>query len=92
MNNISEAKFASCGKPQKYKKLLFAMCWFHAVLVDRRKVRRRGLQQHTHTHTHAHAHTNTHTPTNAERALGMEFDCYICTRAPLTAQRPRTRI
>ena len=37
MNNISQAKFDSCGKPHKYKKLLFAMCWFHAVLVDRRK-------------------------------------------------------
>ena len=28
---------SSCGKPHKYKKLLYAMCWFHAVLVDRRK-------------------------------------------------------
>jgi len=37
VQNISEAKFSSCGKPHKYKKLLFAMCWFHAVLVDRRK-------------------------------------------------------
>ena len=35
--NIPEAKFNSAGKPHKYKKLLFAMCWFHAVLVDRRK-------------------------------------------------------
>merc|ERR1711988_1467684 len=34
---ISEEKFASCGKPHKYKKLLFAMCWFHPILVDRRK-------------------------------------------------------
>jgi len=37
VNNISEAKFQNAGKPHKYKKLLFAMCWFHAVLVDRRK-------------------------------------------------------
>ena len=37
VNNISESRFQSSGKPQKYKKLLFAMCWFHAVLVDRRK-------------------------------------------------------
>merc|ERR1719502_1251834 len=37
INNISETKFTSCGKPHKYKKLLYAMCWFHAVLVDRRK-------------------------------------------------------
>merc|ERR1711871_1910066 len=34
---ISEEKFASCGKPHKYRKLLFAMCWFHAILLDRRK-------------------------------------------------------
>ena len=26
MNNISESKFTACGKPHKYKKLLFAMC------------------------------------------------------------------
>ncbi|KAL3916097.1 MAG: hypothetical protein SGPRY_006965, partial [Prymnesium sp.] len=37
INNMNETKFNSCGKPHKYKKLLYAMCWFHAVLVDRRK-------------------------------------------------------
>ena len=37
VNNLSVEKFESCGKPAKYKKLLYAMCWFHAVLVDRRK-------------------------------------------------------
>jgi len=37
VNNISEAKFASSQRPDKYKKLLYSMCWFHAVLVDRRK-------------------------------------------------------
>mmetsp|Transcript_29052 Transcript_29052/g.63631 ORF Transcript_29052/g.63631 Transcript_29052/m.63631 type:complete len:866 (-) Transcript_29052:575-3172(-) len=37
MNNMSESKFEACGKPAKYKKLLYAMCWFHSVLVDRRK-------------------------------------------------------
>jgi len=37
INNMSDAKFNACGKPFKYKKLLYAMCWFHAVLVDRRK-------------------------------------------------------
>jgi len=37
VNNLSEEKFHSSMKPAKYKKLLYAMCWFHAVLVDRRK-------------------------------------------------------
>jgi len=37
INNMPETKFNACGKPAKYKKLLYAMCWFHAVLVDRRK-------------------------------------------------------
>jgi len=37
INNMSDQKFNACGKPFKYKKLLYAMCWFHAVLVDRRK-------------------------------------------------------
>ena len=37
LHNMSETKFNACGKPLKYKKLLYAMCWFHAVLVDRRK-------------------------------------------------------
>jgi len=35
--NMSDAKFQRCGKPAKYKKLLFSLCWFHSVLVDRRK-------------------------------------------------------
>ena len=37
INNMSEARFSACGKPHKYKKLFYAMCWFHAVLVDRRR-------------------------------------------------------
>lgn len=42
VNNLSEAKFNSSGKPHKYQKLLYAMCWFHAVLVDRRKFKMLG--------------------------------------------------
>jgi len=26
-----------CSKPEKYKKLLFSLVWFHAVLLERRK-------------------------------------------------------
>ena len=37
VNNIPESKFSACTKPLKYKKLLYAMCWLHSVLVDRRK-------------------------------------------------------
>jgi len=36
-NNMSEQKFQRCSKPDKYRKLLFSLCWFHSVLVDRRK-------------------------------------------------------
>merc|ERR1719424_2021137 len=42
VNNLSEAKFNSSGKPHKYQKLLYAMYWFHAVLVDRRKFKMLG--------------------------------------------------
>merc|ERR1719230_2432811 len=42
MNNMSEAKFSSCLKPHKYKKLLYALCWFHSILVDRRKFQNLG--------------------------------------------------
>ena len=37
VNNIAESKFSACSKPHKYKKLLYAMCWLHSVLIDRRK-------------------------------------------------------
>jgi len=37
INNMPESKFSQCTKPHKYKKLLYAMCWFHSLLVDRRK-------------------------------------------------------
>merc|ERR1712224_553770 len=36
-NSMTKGKFAACGKPAKYKKLLYSLCWFHSVLVDRRK-------------------------------------------------------
>lgn len=34
---ITEPQFARCTKPSKYKKLLFALCFFHSVLLERKK-------------------------------------------------------
>ena len=42
MNNMNEARHSACQKPQKYKKLVYSLCWFHSVLVDRRKFQNLG--------------------------------------------------
>ena len=42
-NLISEEKFAECGQTFKYKKLLFALTWFHASLLERRKFKALGF-------------------------------------------------
>lgn len=34
---ISEVQFTHCSKPAKYKKLLFALCFFHSILLERKK-------------------------------------------------------
>jgi len=34
---IRDAQFTRCHKPDKYKKLLFCLCYFHSVLIERRK-------------------------------------------------------
>ena len=34
---VSEGTFGKCKKPEKYKKLLFTLCYFHSVLIERRK-------------------------------------------------------
>ncbi|XP_073903040.1 dynein axonemal heavy chain 2 isoform X5 [Castor canadensis] len=34
---VSEPQFTRCFKPAKYKKLLFALCFFHSVLLERKK-------------------------------------------------------
>ncbi|XP_030042289.1 dynein axonemal heavy chain 2 [Microcaecilia unicolor] len=36
-NLITMQQFNRCTKPQKYKKLLFALCFFHSVLLERKK-------------------------------------------------------
>ncbi|KAH0626110.1 hypothetical protein JD844_000881 [Phrynosoma platyrhinos] len=34
---ITEPQFNRCTKPAKYKKLLFALCFFHSILLERKK-------------------------------------------------------
>ncbi|XP_029437782.1 dynein heavy chain 2, axonemal isoform X2 [Rhinatrema bivittatum] len=34
---ITAQQFSRCTKPQKYKRLLFSLCFFHSVLLERKK-------------------------------------------------------
>lgn len=34
---VTESQFNRCIKPGKYKKLLFALCFFHSLLIERKK-------------------------------------------------------
>jgi dynein heavy chain, axonemal len=34
---MKEEDFESCTKPKEYKKLLFALSYFHAAILERRK-------------------------------------------------------
>ena len=36
-NLVTEQQFSRCHKQDKYKKLLFALCYFHSVLLERKK-------------------------------------------------------
>lgn len=42
-NTISEESFAECKAQHKYQKLLFALTYFHSVILERRKFRSLGL-------------------------------------------------
>jgi len=42
-NTISEEQFARCSLQFIYKKLLFALVWFHAILLERRKFKSLGF-------------------------------------------------
>jgi len=42
-NLISDEQFARCGQQSKYKKLLFSLSWFHAILLERRKFKSLGF-------------------------------------------------
>jgi dynein heavy chain len=43
LNLISEEQFERCGQRAKYKKLLFALTWFHSILLERRKFKALGF-------------------------------------------------
>merc|ERR1711871_652844 len=42
-NLVTEEQFQKCGQQFKYKKLLFSLAWFHAVLLERRKFKSLGF-------------------------------------------------
>lgn len=42
-NTISEEQFARCHHQSAYKRLLFALVWFHAILLERRKFKSLGF-------------------------------------------------
>jgi dynein heavy chain len=35
--DFSDEFFSECNKPGDFKKMLMAVCWFHAVMQERRK-------------------------------------------------------
>jgi len=35
--DVGEERYESCVKPREYKKLLFALAYFHAAILERRK-------------------------------------------------------
>ncbi|KAJ8964947.1 hypothetical protein NQ314_004502, partial [Rhamnusium bicolor] len=39
---ITEDQFVSCQYPEKYKKLLFGLCFFHSILLERKKFQQLG--------------------------------------------------
>jgi dynein heavy chain len=41
--NMTEDDFNRCKKPEKYRKLLFSLCWFHSIVVERKKFGSLGL-------------------------------------------------
>jgi len=42
-NTISEEQFARCSHQSTYKRLLFSLVWFHAILLERRKFKSLGF-------------------------------------------------
>lgn len=41
-NTLTPDKFARCHEQRKYKRLLFCLCWFHSLLLERRKFNNLG--------------------------------------------------
>ena len=42
-NTIGDEQFTRCGQQATYKKLLFALVWFHSILLERRKFKSLGF-------------------------------------------------
>ena len=42
-NTVSDESYTECNAQHKYQKLLFALIYFHSVLLERRKFRSVGL-------------------------------------------------
>ena len=42
-NTVSDKSYSECNAQLKYQKLLFALIYFHSVLLERRKFRSVGL-------------------------------------------------
>jgi dynein heavy chain len=40
---IPDGRFSAQGKPEKYKKLLFSLCFFHSILLERKKFQQLGF-------------------------------------------------
>ena len=36
-NRVTDQQFGKCRRLEKYKKLLFSLCYFHSVLLERKK-------------------------------------------------------
>ena len=43
INLVSNERYERCEKKSKYKPLLFCLCWFHSLLIERRKFRNLGF-------------------------------------------------
>ncbi|TMW60768.1 hypothetical protein Poli38472_000810 [Pythium oligandrum] len=41
-NTVSAERFSRCRQVRKYKRLLFCLCWFHSLLLERRKFNNLG--------------------------------------------------
>jgi dynein heavy chain len=42
-NLVGEEQFGRCQQRSKYQRLLFSLCWFHALLLERRKFKSLGF-------------------------------------------------